>query len=438
MRETGGTVCLAAGSYHLDEGGVVVSDTSSIKIRGRGPRTMVFARDRGFLVENSAFVTLEDFAVVGSGARPCVALEATIAATVQRLELVVLPSRDLPAAAISIGGVSLRTRLLDNVVISTVGVSGGGDQRMPLLTAELLVRDNVFACRDIGVGLEGEVAHILGNRVTGNDVLFCRDVGIRLRGTVGKDQGCDVVDNTLTVAGSGIEVGASGYAVRDNAVTGLPANIEGGQPGITVVPGSFGGDRGATMVTGNQIRDVGGVGIGILAPIDSLDVTHNQVERALHGIVLTERARASSVMVSHNVVTDVGCRDRDKADGAVGIQVVGAGTAHVESNVVHGVGAAEAAGDQSVGVRVFGCPEVRVSGNSVDRVGFPSAARGDLGVAVIGLPERVQVTANVARRQPLGVEQERERPWIAILVGMLDREFSARQGGRLPGGRRGS
>lgn len=422
VSKTGGTVCLAAGSYHLDWGGVVISDTSSITIRGQGPRTLLLAQHQGIIMQNSAFVTLEDFAVVVSGARPCVVLDATIATTVQRLELVVLPSAARPAPAVEVGGVSLRTRLLDNVVVSTVGITGGGDEKTPLLTAELLVRDNVLACRDLGIGLDGRVAHILGNHITGNTVLFSRDVGMRLRGTVGKDQGFDVVDNTVTVAGGGIEIGPSGYSVRDNHVTGTPASVEGRARGITVVVGSLGGDYGATTVSGNQVRDVGGVGIGVLAPVESLDVSHNQVERALHGIVFAERARASSVTISHNLVTDVGCRDSDKADGAVGIQVVGADVAHVESNIVHGVGAAEAAGDSSVGVRVLACLEVRVSGCSVDRVGLPSAARGDLGIAVMGLPERVQVTTNVGRRQPPSVKQGDPRPWVAVLVGMPDRE----------------
>lgn len=412
----GGTVCLEAGVYHLDSTGVVIDAASSVRVRGQGLRTVVIARGTGFQVTNSAFVTLEDFTVIGSPTSPAVRLRTTVAVTLERLTLLARGNADLPGTAVALGGVSLLTTVRDNEIIASLGVTGDGEERA-LLTAELEITDNLLVCEAVGVGLAGRVGHLLGNTVSSNTVIGAGDAGIRLLGAIAPGHACGVGDNLLILGGSGIEVATSGFTVDANDVTGTEASLERRGGGVVVLPSTFGSTRGATRIASNRIRDVGGRGIAVLAPVSSLEVVHNLVERALEGIVMEERARAVSAAVSDNTVTDVGSRPKDENPGVAGIQVVGSERASVESNVVHGVGAAREVGDGSVGIQVLACLESRVAGNSVDRVGFPEAGDDDLGIAVMGRLLRTQVAGNQARRQPVDVDDDQPSGFRGLVIG---------------------
>lgn len=418
VADGGGTVCLAPGGYPLDESGVVVDHASSVRIRGQGLRTVLFSRAEGIRVSTSAFVVVENLSVVSSGDQPCVTLRGTAVVTVQGVTALVLGTRDLPVPAVRLAGVSLRTALRDNVLIGQAGIAGGQPEvDAGLLTADLTVRDNLLLCRDVGVDLSGEVGHLLGNSVVANTVIRADRCGIRLLGSVPPGHGCTVSDNDLLVGGTGVTVSGSGLTVDDNEVTGTPTSIELRSDGVLVAPSTFGSLRGPTRITGNQLQDLGGRGVAVLTPVSSLEVGHNSVERTLHGIVMGERARAVSVAVASNTVTDVGSREVDGGDGVLGIQVVGADRATVESNTVHGVGTAREARGVSIAVQVLGCTESRVAGNSVDRVGFPESGGNDLGIAVRGRLLRTQVSGNAVRRQPVDVDEDGPSAFQGLLIG---------------------
>jgi len=411
----GGTVCLAAGLYHVDQGGIAVDGTSSMRIRGQGLRSVVVLRGLGLVVSNSSFVTLQDFTLVSSGGSPAVELRTTVAATVERLTLLALGNTDLPGRAIVLAGASLLTTLRDNAVVAGIGISG--DSQRPLLTAELDISSNLLVCRSVGVGLDGPVGHLFGNRVASNTVLRAHEAGIRLLGAAAPGHGCQVAGNTLVVGGTGIVVATSGFTVDENDVSGSSPSVESRSDGIVVQSSALGKIRGATRVSSNRVRDVGGRGVAVLAPVTSVEVIHNLVERALEGIVMAERARSATAIVSDNVVTDVGSRETDDHDGVVGIQVVGAERACVESNVVHGVGAARQAGDRSVGIRVLACVESRIAGNSVDRIGFRDVGGLDIGIAVLGRIVRTQVAGNQARRQPVAPDDDSQSGFRGLVIG---------------------
>jgi hypothetical protein len=214
--------------------------------------------------------------------------------------------------------------------------------------------------------------------------------------------------------------------VDDNVVTGGPESIERRSDGITVLPATFGATlRGATRLSGNRVRDVGGRGVAVLAPVTGLEITHNLVERAQQGIVMDERARALSAVVSHNTVVEVGARDNDQDKTLSGIQVAASFRASVESNVVLGVGSAEGAADESVGIRVIACPESRIAANSVDAIGFRQAGRSDLGIGVQGLVARTQVAGNQVRRQPVEVDDDAQSGFRGLLIGGISVEGPA-------------
>ncbi len=411
----GGTVCLAVGAYHLDESGVLVEGASSVRIRGQGLRTVLFAKAEGIVVRRSAFVTVEQLTVVSGGLRPGVLLDGTARASVVAVTVLSVSSPDRPAAAVELSGACLFPAIRDCVVVAGIGIHGGGKQS--LLTSGLEVSGNLLLCGARGVDLSGRVAHLLGNRVGGNTVLRASEAGIRLLGAIPPGHGCTVADNVLLVDGTGIEVSSSGCTVSGNEVTGTAASLEARGDGIVASAASLGLLRGPTTITGNQVQDVGGRGIAVLAPATSVEAGRNLVERALDGIVMTRRAAAESVAIADNTVRDIASRSADATQRTVGIQVVGALRASVESNTVHGVGSAREALGSATGIQVLACVESRVAGNSVDRIGFPESGGRDLGIGVQGRLLRTQVSGNAVRRQPVEVDQDGPSAFRGLLIG---------------------
>lgn len=418
---TGGTVCLEAGLYHVDKAGLTIDDATSVTVRGQGPKSLILFRGKGIQVSSSAFVTLQDFAVAAIGTDAAVSIHSSSRVTAQRLTVLVLGTSDRGRRAFELSGVCLLTRLHDNVVLAQVGVSGGDEERA-LLTAGLEISDNLLVCADRGVALAGRVAHLFATAVTGNTVLRASEVGVRAIGAIGPGGGCEISGNTVMLGGVGVEIAASGFVVSDNEILGTDESIKLGRDGVVVGLSSFGSLRGRVAIEDNRIRDVGGVGVAIAAPIVDLDVIGNHIERASGGVVMSERARALRATVADNVVRDVGSRETDKSAGSVGVQVVGARRGDVRSNIVHGVGTHEAIGDASVGIRVFGCLESRVSGNSVERVGHEKGGNQLVGIHVGATFARTLVDSNFSRRSPHDVEDEPMMGWIGLLVGGAPRD----------------
>lgn len=412
----GGTVCLAVGAYPLDEGGVRVESAVSVRVRGQGVRTMLLAAGEGIRIEGSAFVTIERLSVLASGVSPAIAAQSTAALSLRGLVVLMLRTADVPTSAIALTGIALGTTLAQSVVVGGVGVGNGNGGTSPVLTGELAIEDNVFVCRDTAIALDGTAVHMLENRIARNTVVRCEVAGIRLPGALAAGSVFAVVDNTLRICGNGVQVGTGGFEVRGNEISGTAQNVQTRGDAIAVVS-STGGLRGPTRIADNRIRDVGGAGILTLAPVSTLDVAGNTIERAQHGIVMDGHARAEVATVVHNTVTDVGSRPQDETDGSRGIRVVGVGRASVESNTVQGVGAAREIRGRSIGIDVIAAVESYVAGNSVDRVGFPTSGGEDIGIAVRGRISRCLVTANTTRRQPVAVADDNPGPFQGLVIG---------------------
>ncbi len=410
---TGGTVCLAVGTYQLDDTGVTIADATAVTLRGQGPKTLLLARGTGITVTRSTAVVLQDFAVIGARTS-IVEADTTVLFTAQRLSLLVVAAADAPAAGITLTGIALQTTLRENLVLAPFGVRGGGQESL-LLTGDLVIDANLLLCGSTGVSFEGRVAHLLRNAITGNTVLSTAVSGLHALGVIAPTGDLTIADNLVSTDNAGIEVGASGYAVRDNDVHGS-ADSRGA--GITVGTGLFASLRGSTRITGNHVHDLGGIGISVIAQVADLEVTHNVVERTLEGIVMDGKATALSATVSDNLIRDVGAAEAD-TNAIAGIQVIGAVRADVESNTLAGIGAARTARDAAAGIVVLGCTESRVAGNSVNRVGFDEAPGRAIGIAVVGPMERTEVHGNSSRRSEVDVDQDPTSEWIGLLIGPL-------------------
>lgn len=418
VQPTGGTVCLAVGTYHLDDGAVRIADALSVRVHGQGPRTLLVCRAGAFEVIESAFVRLSDFAVVSPGAAPAIRTRTTAEVEIERVAML-LSDSDAAAAGIEVTGVAARTRLRDNDILAPRGIAGGdGTEESPVtLTADFEVTGNVLACALRGIDLDGGSGHLWNTVIRDNTVVHCVGGGSRTLGALLPDSTFEIADNTVLADGAGIVVGAGGYAVRNNEVTGTTTSLEKAGQGIVVARSSLGTFRGSTRITGNAVHDVGEAGILVLAPVTGLDVGSNTVDGALRGIVMEEAGRADTARVHGNEVRNIGTRQSDRGDGLAGIQLVA--TAHVEvsGNTVLDVGGFEGAAAGAVGVRVVGCRESRVHANVTERIGLGQAAGSARGIAVNGPFARAAVYGNQTRRSELDVDSEQVSNFVGLLVG---------------------
>ena len=425
----GGTVCLAIGLYPLREP-VRVDGATSLGIRGQGAGSIVVASaSDGFVVTKSRFVTIEDLAVLAAN-DSAVVLDTTVAARVERVTALVLAQEGPSRSAIALAGTALLTTLRDNIVAGPTGIghagAGAEDRRRVLLVAEFEASDNIVIGRDFGMRLDGTTAFLLANRVADNTVIRAREGGIVATGfvypsTVIPGSSFAIEDNTVIVGGTGISVSEGGFAITRNQIGAPRSDQPARTDGIAIVPTPPGElVRDVVRIDGNRVRGVGGHGIVDYASVQTLEVTHNRVELAQHGIVIDEKATVEIATVSGNTLMDIGSRDTDEAAGVFAIRVVNAAHASVESNTVRGVGTARSMGGESIGIDVVAVTESRVAGNTVERVGPVDGGRGEIGIAVRGFA-RSQIEGNASRRYPADPDFDPNGGrFIGLLVGSGD------------------
>ncbi|MFC8272048.1 DUF6519 domain-containing protein [Streptomyces sp. NPDC057271] len=436
VAEDGGTVCLAPGVYHLVEGPVRMRRARSVRVHGHGTGTLLIGESGCFDIRLSVFVTLEDFTVISIGNDPAIQLAVTTAVTARRLTALAIGGGEDAGTgtAIQLSGASLRTRILDCDIIGRAGVEAqeylddggeGGGIRAHLLTADLEIVGNRMMCFSAGVQFRESAAHVLRNSIRGNTVLFTHSAGLHLCGALSPRASFDIADNHVQADGGGIEVGASGYTVRDNTIIGTPEPDPGPSRGIVVLESVSGVLRGTTRITGNRIRRVMGPGIALRVPTGDLDVSHNTIERAVEGIVVTERGRSADAVIVGNTLRDIVPRPYGHPPVNVyAIRVVGANHALISSNTVSNVttpspGAQENGGPQrKTAVAVLACRESRIHGNTVESVGRENYMEGDryLGIHVCVFT-RSTIESNVCRRIPEDVDYDGHPPWSGLVVG---------------------
>ncbi|MFE5631359.1 DUF6519 domain-containing protein [Streptomyces sp. NPDC056543] len=471
VSEDGGTVCLAAGVYHLGEDPVRMRDARSVRVRGQGVGTLLVAERGGFDIGRSTFVTLEDFALISTSYRPGIGIGVTAEVTLRRLTVLIVGGGEGSGQgpAVELSGACLRTRVQDCDLVSRIGIAAreyldeeGGGIRAHLLTADLEISGNLLMCWWTGVDFGSSVAHAQRNTIRGNTVLYAQGASLRLLGALSPWASFDIVDNHVQAMGDGIEVGASGYTVRDNTITGSPDPETGSGNGVEVRDGVSGVLRGTTRISGNRITRIDSVGVLVRVPTGDLDVSHNTIEGAADGgIVVEGRGRLVDAVIVGNTVRDITTHEWNLADGTDGIRIVGATHALVASNTVSGLttdfgggqedqqerahrqkgrkgkdagdgkdgkdgkdGAEEREGqeggypDRRTAVAVLACRESRIHGNSVERIGSSDPMDVDrlLGIHV-SVFDRTTIEGNVCRRIPEDVDHDTHNAWSGLLVG---------------------
>jgi hypothetical protein len=454
------------------------------------------AQDPAIVVETSLGVTIDSLAIVTStpskaGAAPtgiAIGLRNTIGTAIERCVLAQLTTlrgslgtaaaadetagtagllaafgpRAAGAPLIALDGIVAETLIKENVLAGTLGIgpvfanprSSLAEQRsmdvgaverevsstakIPfasrgyLVSLDLAVEGNLFVCSLGGVALEGLSMQLGETRIARNSLLGCLRAGITTLGFQGQFGRIDVVENLVSVLGTGIAVGTDDTRVADNVIASLGATRGQAGTGVTnaaIVGFSLGAgivlapslrpagiDR--CIVTGNRVVRMLGDGIAIRERVVSATIAHNVLQAIGGNGIAMEGTTANLLTVESNQVLGVATLPVAAKTGvAAGILLQSTENAAVVGNTVAGVASVGTDSEVRRGIAIRGAGTVRITGNDVSEVAPEDEFLGmAVGVAVESGFQQADVTDNIVRRGSGAIGDDLSSAWIGIMV----------------------
>lgn len=427
LRDTGGTVCLHAGTYALAEP-LQVTGARSLTLRGQGPATVLAAAGSAIVVSTSLAVVVEKMAVISLGLRGAAIVLRTVAGVrLSELVLMVLAGETRPAA-IALQGLCAGVAVHDNLILGNDGIrseTGGprDDNGVPqvALTAALAIERNILSCQNRGVALAGSVLHLYQHRIAANQFLVCRDSGIALSGLALPGSAMQVADNTLNVNGSGIVAGVDGLWVQANKLVATRQGTRASTgSGILLQAGLDQNGSDQAQLLANQISGFAEAGIDIRSPVRQLICKLNIIESCGQGIVMSEDGQAGAVSIENNHISDIlGSASNDVLPQTAGIAVARTDSATIAGNTVRRIGTA--GGERvtlMVGVSTLGVRRCRIGQNDISQIGPQSNFTGlGVGIAVREPFQQAEIQHNhVQRDSDDDALSFDEALWLAVLV----------------------
>lgn len=420
VRDTGGTVCLHAGQYVLQEP-VRIAGARSVRITGQGPATVVVSPGTAFIIERSLAIAVEKLAVLSLGRQSAIVVRTALGLALRELAVAVFGGNDAQGAAVSLAGAVLGATIEHNLLFAPDGVRAldpvAEQGPQALITGALQIDGNVFACRDNAVLLDGTVGHALATRVAGNTVIGPHEAGLSLQGLGLPGASVHIADNTLGVHGPGIRCAVDGAWITDNR---LKATRDGERvlrgDGIALTPGLDQQGPREAQVRGNQLEGFPGAGIVVRAAVQELLVHGNLVHDGGHGIVVAARAADGALTIESNHVRDLGTTR--EATTAVGIGITRARAARIVGNTLRRIGTGVVQSQGTVaGILAQSVQQPRIDGNEVSEIGPPDGT----GVAAAGIAVHapyVQATVqhNRVEREAAFSEVRSDAEWHALLI----------------------
>jgi hypothetical protein len=428
IKAVGGTICLGVGVYTLREPLRIVGG-QSLKIRGQGWKTqLVFlAAGAAVAIENSVGIELEEMAIITSGAQGvtgiAVGARNVIGLTVQRCVLAQLGAAETSLPAIGLTGIIGGAFLRENVIVAASGIgslsarglAGVAADRSSLMTIGLTVQDNALVCRRSGVAFDGTVVHAGPTRVSSNLAVGCSVGGIVALGLAPPGGGLDIVENRLETTGDAITVGSDGTNVTRNHIAGPTRSTGNG----IVLRSPFEAGLGRCHVIGNEIVNVGGIGIAVQSSVRSALIKQNSIEGAgAGGIIMDAKSSADVIAIENNQVLQTASVANDQSTPVAGIRTWNATHATIASNVVIGVAPQAVQNPERAGIQAIGpSSSTRISGNEVTDVGPPGDYVGEAaGIEYLGAFGQLEMSENRVRRTQAAPSAQTRTTWFALRV----------------------
>ncbi|MDN0075080.1 DUF6519 domain-containing protein [Crenobacter sp. SG2303] len=385
----GGVICLGAGIYRLS-GPLRINGAGSLRIRGKGWRTVLVSTGPVIAIQDSLGVVLEDFAVVGAGAatggetsvagganQDLVTASNTVGLELDHLYLLALSS-GVGRAAVKLDGYALDTRVHECAIVADVGITGGManpevSSKEGLLTASLSISDNLLVCNRVGLQMGKGSFHYGDNTLSRNLVLGSRESGFVAQGGALLGSSFRIDANSLYVAGNGIVAGVDGLRITDNEIRSSRAreisNGIGSSNGIVLAAGLDPSGIEHVWITSNRLAEFPGNGIEVQVPVGSAIIKQNVVEHTYGGIVFVKAGASSHLSIENNQLLNIAEGYDPQGGSVVGIQVLAAREVDIVGNIVNNfAGDAWVASDR-VAIRVAASGDVRISGNRLSELG---------------------------------------------------------------------
>ena len=318
----GGTICLEAGIYKLEQT-LEVKGATSFRITGKGTSSCLLSdlTDAALNVSDSAFVTLDAFRVECTSEKGSHAIvvggQRSRRVRIERLTI----SGKSGWAGIALSGALEDIAIRENWIAADEGIVDlAGEKIGATGLADLRVQDNLFVCTNAGVRFANVSVHQGVSRFVGNRLLRCRVAGFQLQGATVPGCAVEVIGNHLEVTGVGILSGLDGVRIADNDFT--PGRDGLGKNGIVMTKGSAPDRVDDAQITGNRITRFE---VGILAevPLGSVSIARNQISACRIGVEIRPEV-VENLTIDDNQIADI--------DGTALVIVSGNGRITVSDN----------------------------------------------------------------------------------------------------------
>lgn len=432
LKESGGTVCLGAGTYLLDESPLSIDGAQSIRIRGQGTKTIIAAPGAAMRIADSNDVVVEELAIssVARTEQPIVTIANAVRVRLQRTLICAADTNlHVQPAAIGLAGLLIDTEIRDNVIAASTGISRAvsrkGQEVGYLSTVLLEIAGNVFQCRRRGVSLDDLTFHLGAARVCDNTLVECADVALGLAGASAQGFGVDVIGNTLWVAGDAIVAAGDSLRIEGNDIRSVADRKISGRRGIVLGAGTESrrpSSVGSCHILSNRISNLEDAAIVVAIPVASLLIKQNVVAGTVNGIVFEERGAANAVSIENNQLFEIASQVRAEDAFIAAIRVAHADVAQIIGNVVRGLGSSAIPALARVGIQAVACGDIRIDGNELTDIGPAGEYLNETAaIDVVSSFSSFAASGNRLRRGGAAAEQSARPNWYGILAVPLDR-----------------
>jgi hypothetical protein len=419
VRASGGTVCLAAGNYPLREP-LRVADARSVRIRGQGLATVLFAAAGGNAVaigdSNQVHVENLGIASVGLQAAPAaVTVRRSVGVTLHNVGILCVAVGDTRSVAISLDNILIGTTIDRCVLFASIGVQAGiGEDFMASLG--LVVRDTAFWCTHRGVSLARAALHFAEARIDGNLLVGCRDAAISVVGGAAPSATVNVSGNLCVVQGDGIVCGIDAARIADNDVrAGSEPRPDG--DGIVLAAGLDAAGIDHCQILANRVRGVRGTAIAIRTRVVSGMIKHNVIAETGAGIAIEDDGEAEALVVENNQLLDVAGTANAEGAHLAALQLAAVRNLDVVGNAVVGFARAARQSASRAAVRAAGIGRARIAGNRVLGIAPANGFLGfSAGIDVIAPFATLDVAGNDVRRRGSDADKLVNAGWLALVI----------------------
>jgi hypothetical protein len=422
VHDKGGTVCLEPGDYVLGATPLRVRDVESVRIVGKGSKTILSYLGEGaaLQLESGKDVDIRDitFAFASRGDIPAggISLRNMLELVVDGCYFLELGDKRDRSTAIEVSGLIADACITRNVVLSANGLIARTSQSEEdyLIVADLEVSGNRFDCTERGIDLTGRAAFYDGDiRLDANMFRDCRTTAINAVLASANDDvptpgKLRISRNLMVCRGNGIIAGATLLDISANAWRGLVREVpKTGGHGISLVSALDGLTIGDAQITDNTFLSVTENGVHVDTACGSLTISRNTLS-FIQGsaIFFGNKASAGSVIIESNHMNQLCWEHDDRELPCCGVLLAGCEQARFSGNVVTNVASRAEHVPWFCGVEVLGCRNVRMEHNEIEGIGPPDFQGIGVGVAIGTFSEAAvsnnRITQFAAGQQPQG------------------------------------